>query len=101
MLRRDGFVSLASGAREGVLLTRPFRFAGKKICANVDAPKGELQAEIVAPDGTTICSSHPLRGDQLQGEFRWRQGDLNNIQNGVLALRFKMRQAHFYSYWIE
>ena len=101
VLRRDGFVSLASGAREGVLLTRPFRFAGKKIYANVDAPKGELQAEIVAPDGTTICSSHPLRGDQLQGEFRWRQGDLNNIQNGVLALRFKMRQAHFYSYWIE
>ena len=82
-------------------MTQPFRFAGKKIRANVDAPEGELQAEIVAPDGTTICAFHPLRGDLLQGEFHWRQGDLNNIQNCAVALRFKMRQAHFYSYWIE
>jgi hypothetical protein len=46
-LRRDGFASLGAGDAEGSLMTRPVRFKGKHLSVNLEAPAGELRAEVL------------------------------------------------------
>jgi hypothetical protein len=51
VLRRDGFASMDAGEEGGVLTTRPVRFRGKHLFVNLDAPSGELRAEVLDADG--------------------------------------------------
>ena len=46
-LRRDGFASMDSRGKEGVLRTRPLRFSGKYLFVNVRCPQGQLRAEVL------------------------------------------------------
>ncbi len=101
VLRRDGFVSLDAGEEEGTVTTRPFRLRGGKLCANLDAAEGELRAAAVTPEGEVLCSSLPMRGDLPVQEFRWSQADLRSFQDREISLRFALRRARFYSYWID
>ena len=101
VLRRDGFISLDAGDEEGSVTTLPFRFSGEKVAVNVDASRGELAAEVIATDGECLCRSLQVSGDRFAAELVWEQGGLEEIQGRQVALRFSMRRARFYSYWIE
>jgi hypothetical protein len=101
VLRRDGFVSLDAGEKEGVILTKPFKLPGDKLYVNADIGKGELRIEVVDKEGKALAGSSPLTGDLLRGEAQWQQGDLAALQGKTVSLRLILRNAKLYSYWME
>jgi hypothetical protein len=101
VLRRDGFISLDAGREEGTVLTQPFALTGSTLYVNVDASGSELRAEVVDKKGKVVAASHSLTGDLLHGELHWHRGGLAGLQGQVVSLRFMLRHANFYSYWLE
>jgi hypothetical protein len=104
-LRRDGFVSMAAGAEEGFVETRSVRLDGTRLFVNVDARRGELSAEITGrelPPGFADVRSQPIRGDQLRAEVVWPSGtDLKALAGRTVRIRFYLKNAGLYSFWIE
>jgi len=100
VLRRDGFISLDAGEKRGTILTKPFRVPGKKLFVNVDAPRGELRVEALDEAGKGVATSAPLKGDHRRAEVEWQAGDISDHHGKVVSLRFTLRNAQFYSYWI-
>jgi hypothetical protein len=101
VLRRDGFVSLDAGEREGTLLTPLFTCPGKKLLVNLEAPQGELRVELCDPAGTVRAVAAPFSGDLRRGEVGWSRGNLAEWWGQPVRLRFRLRQACWYSYWFE
>jgi hypothetical protein len=101
VLRRDGFISLDAGDKEGTLLTKPFELTGGKLYANIDARKGELRVEALDKDGKVLAVSSPLEGDMPRGEVQWGQGKRADLQRHQVSFRFVLRNAKLYSYWLE
>jgi hypothetical protein len=101
VLRRDGFISLDAGQTEGRLLTKSFLLPGTKLFLNVDAPQGEILVEVLKGDGNAVARSRPLTGDLLCEQVHWQQGDLVDLSNQAIRLRFTLKNARLYSYWLE
>ena len=101
VLRRDGFISLDAGTDEGLLVTHFFEASGRCLCANIDAPEGELGVEVVDERGTTLAVAAPISGDVIRGEFSWQSSSWESLNGRSVALRFRVRQSRFYSYWTE
>ena len=102
VLRRDGFVSLDAGGERGTVTTRPFRWAGARLLANVKtADGGRLRAEVLDGAGKAVAATHPLDGDRPRGELRWAQAPPASLEGQPVRLRFTLRRASFYSYWLE
>ena len=101
VLRRDGFVSLDAGEREGTVVTQPCRLPGCQLFVNVDAPQGELLVEVLDEAGGVLARSQPLSGNLLRKPVRWKEGDLTRLTERTVTFRFTLRNGQFYSYWIE
>ena len=101
VLRRDGFVSLDAGEEEGELITKPFRWSGRSLHVNVDAAGGELRAQVLGADGSELATSLPVNGDQTDARVIWSQGEAGLQEGQEVRLRFKLRNASFYSFWFE
>ena len=102
VLRRDGFISLDAGQEEGELLTRPFAVKGDRIFVNLTTrPDGELRVQVVDTDGAGVANSEAIEGDRVRGEVEWQQGNLAGREGQMIRLRFMLRNAGLYSYWIE
>jgi hypothetical protein len=105
-LRRDGFASLDAGPQGGTVTTRRIRFSGNHIFANVNAPKGELRAEILDADGApiapfTLANSVPLSIDSTKTELKWKGSpDLGRLAGKPVRVRFQLRSGSLYSFWI-
>lgn len=102
VLRRDGFLSLDASNKPGTMTTQPFPWTGSRLFANVQTKEhGELYAEVLDQTGTVVATSLPLTSDLPRGELRWTQGSLAPRNEQIVRLRFTLRNASFYSYWIE
>ena len=102
VLRRDGFVSLDAGETPGTITTKPFKWSGGKLMANVDTKEpGEFRVEVLDTEGAVIETSQPLTGNQPRGEFRWSQGLPESLRGRQISLRFTLREASFYAWWLE
>ncbi len=101
ILRRDGFVSLDGDKLPGTLLTQPFKMDGDRLLVNVDATAGELHVEVLDAEGKVRAVSRAIAGDQLRGEVQWQDDDLTELAGAVVRLRFTLRSARLYSYWLE
>ena len=100
VLRRDGFVSLDAAENEGSILTQPFTLSASKLYVNVDARQGELLVEMCNQLGETLAKSDVIRGDLPQTEIRWQQGKFVDLKEQRMSLRFTLRNASLYSYWL-
>jgi hypothetical protein len=106
-LRRDGFVSLDAGDREGRLLTKPLVVEGPHLFVNVEAPQGVIRAEVLTPQGPPLTGFSldqglPVRGDQIKAELRWEgRDDFSEWVGQKVQIRFLLRQARFYAFWFE
>ncbi len=105
-LRRDGFASMEAGEPPGTLLTRPLRFAGGRLFVNVDAPAGELRAEVLGENGQAIApftldNCRPASGDSTRQPVSWKDGDLATLASQTVRLRFHLRAGKLYSFWIS
>ena len=101
VLRRDGFVSLDAGQTEGTVITKAFTVPGKKLLVNVDALHGEMQVEVLDKDEKIVARSGPLTGDLPREPVKWIEGDIAPLKGQTVSLRFTLRNAKFYSYWLE
>ena len=122
VLRRDGFMSLDAGEQAGTVLTKPFDLPGDTLFVNVnchpdkdqaywrlksgerlsDALKGECGVEVLDRAGNVVAVSVPIKGgDHPRAEVKWRQDHLADLKGRKVSLRFTLRQAQLYSYWIE
>jgi len=100
VLRRDGFISLDAGERDGVLLTEAFVLKGNSLHVNLDAPRGELRVEVLDQQSRALATSAPLSGDLLDGEVRWSGCSLTGAQGQEVNLRFTLRRGGLYAYWM-
>lgn len=101
VLRRDGFVSLDADVNEGMLWTRPFVAPGTKLWVNVDAAGGTLKIEALDAAGKVLAVSEPILSDQPRAAVAWASGDLSNLKDQNVTLRFKLRKARLYSFWLD
>ncbi len=101
VLRRDGFMSLDTGERAGWILTRPFTVPGSTLFVNADALEGELSIQVIDEDGREMARSAPLTGDQPAAEVAWQEGDIAAHESKTVQLRFELRQARLFSFWIQ
>ena len=102
-LRLDGFVSLEA-LEEGTLVTKPFETNGGRLMVNVDAQGGDMKAEVLdaksmAPlDGYSLAESVPQTGDHVAGQVAWKHADL---PRSTIRIRFRLRKADLYAFWVE
>jgi hypothetical protein len=102
ILRRDGFVSLDAFFSPGTITTKPFKWSGSRLLANVETKaSGELRVDVIDTDGAVIAASHPLKGNQPRGEFRWKQALTESASGQQVQLRFTLRDASFYAWWTD
>jgi hypothetical protein len=107
ILRRDGFVSMDAGDEEGTLTTRPLNFSGKYLFVNADTYKTKLTAEILGDDGKLIEpftreNCLPVKEDSIRARLRWKNADdLSQIASRPVRIRFYLKNASLYSFWIS
>ena len=120
-LRRDGFISYDAEDQPGTLLTKPFRFEqGNALHINARAPTGEIRVEIAgvredsnaplrdwgicyedALDGYALPQARAFTGDSTDHRVSWPHGwDVSKLAGCLVALRFHIRRASLYSWWI-
>jgi hypothetical protein len=106
VLRRDGFVSMGAGDKEGSLLTRPVMFRGKYLFVNLAAERGELRAEVLDKDGQLIAgltrdNCVPVRGDRTRAAVTWKEADLARLAGQAVRFRFLLRNGDLYAFWVS
>jgi len=101
VLRRDGFVSLDAGSDEGRLLTEPFALSAKQLHVNVDASSGSLQAELLDERGEVLATSEIISGDHAHVALKWQGAGPAQLKRRKVSLRFLLKKASLYSYWLE
>jgi hypothetical protein len=105
-LRRDGFASMNATTAPGTLTTRAITFKGRYLFVNVNAPKGELRAEILGEDGKVIApytleNSVPIRTDTTHQRMIWKSSDnLGALAGKRVKIRFQLTAGELYSFWV-
>ncbi len=109
-LRRDGFVSLDPvSSAGGDLLSKAFEWTCGSLCVNADVKAGgQVVVEVVDAGslkplpGWSAGDCQPLCEDQLAGEVRWRSsGSRPPLGDTPVRLRFYLREASLYSFWLS
>jgi hypothetical protein len=101
-LRVDGFASLNSGFRGGVVLTKPVVLKYPNLCVNVAARFGEVRVEILDEAGRPIpgMQSKPFVGDRHDAVLEWPEGaGLEPVLRRPVRLRFTLKNAKLFSFW--
>ena len=85
----------------------PIELEGRRLFVNVEAPAGEVTAEILDSRGREVQGSFSLeksqavRGDHLKAELKWNGGaDLATLKGKRVRIRFHLREARLYSFWV-
>ncbi len=109
-LRRDGFVSMDGGKKEGSLLTETVTFDGNYLFvnANVSSKKGQLFVEILDENG------QPIPGytrkdcivmknvDKTKFMVTWKnKKDLSTLRGNKVRFRFYLREGQLYAFWVS
>jgi len=104
-MRRDGFVSQRAGREEGILLTRPFRFAGNRLQVNMNASAGGcLQVEILSAvhvpiSGFTFEEADLLHGNDIRKTVTWSGNpDVSALAGQEIRLRFRGKAVDLYAF---
>ena len=106
-LRRDGFASMQTDSPCGVLATRLVTFSGSHLFVNLDAPRGELRAEILSERGDVIQpfsldNCRPLAADVTRTRLTWNGvQDLSSLAGRPVQFRFHLHDGHLYSFWVS
>ena len=101
VLRRDGFISLDGGDISGTLVTDVFTVSGTELLVNVDAVQGGLLVEVLNQEGEVVARSGAMSGDLLREQVEWVAGDIADLKSQNISLSFTIRNAQFYSYWLD
>ena len=105
-LRRDGFAGMVADG-DGELTTRPLAFTGGHLFVNADCLFGTVRAEILGTDGRPIPGFSAdecavlARRPATKAEIVFRGGDLARLGARNVRVRFLLRNATLYSFWMS
>jgi len=95
--RVDGFVALRAGADGGQVTSKPLRYQGQRLLLNYAVQTGgTLTVEALNESGKVVCRSKPLNGNAVDTPVEWHQDP--NFSQGVIQLRFKLKNADVFSF---
>jgi len=94
-------VFYAAAELEDTLLTKPFVVRGTKLFVNTDAAKGILKLEVLDGHKKALAVSEEVVGDQPRAGVPWKSGDFSSLTGQTVSLRFTLRQAKLYSFWLD
>ena len=109
-LRRDGFVSMRAGNKEGFLTTEKLSFDGKYFFVNADVKgKGaQLKVELLDADGNPIPGFTKrdcvvMRGaDKTKQLITWKgKQDLTELKGRTIRAKFYITRGDLYAFWIS
>jgi hypothetical protein len=107
-LRRDGFVSLNASGQPGTVTTRPLTFCGSKLFVNAEADNGGyvkaavLTSKNEALENYTLSHCLPVTTDATRAPVTWKSGENIPLPEGKhVRLKFELKNAKLYSFWIE
>jgi len=118
MLRRDGFASMEwatpalgpvkqlSGWKDGMLTTRPVRFAGGHLFVNADVNGGELRVEVLDRGGRVLSpftrdGCEPVRASGTRQAVSWRGANLADLAGQDVRFRFTITRGSLYAFWVS
>ncbi len=102
-LRRDGWVSLDAGNREGTLITKSFVYPAGSLYLNADASRGRITATIEDARGDPIRGfegSLPMTADSLRMKPRFDKSS-DALAGRTVRLALQLKDASVYSFWVE
>ena len=109
-LRRDGFVSMRAGNKEGFLTTEKLSFDGKYFFVNADvkAKGAQLKVELLDADGNPIPGFTKrdcvvMRGaDKTKQLITWKgKQDLTELAGRTIRAKFYLTRGDLYAFWIS
>ena len=109
-LRRDGFVSMRAGNKEGYLTTEKLSFDGKYFFVNADvkAKGAQLKVELLDADGNPIPGFTKrdcvvMRGaDKTKQLITWKgKQDLTELKGRTIRAKFYLTRGDLYAFWIS
>ena len=101
VLRRDGFMSLDAGDKQGTLTTKPFVTRASSLHVNIDAAGGAGVVEVLDREGSVLAVSKPMSEDEPRRRLAWAEGDLADFAGQTIRFRFHLRNARLYSFWLD
>jgi len=103
-LRVDGFVAVTAPLAGGELVTKPFRFRGRRLLLNYStSAAGSLRIEVQDASGTPIPgfeldTAPDIYGDAIAQVAPWKEGSaLAPLAGQTIRLRIVLRDADLYS----
>lgn len=111
-LKRDRFVSIDAGEREGFILTKPFRHPGGRLHINAKTATGGMVCAAIRegagvrdgewPEQWRFDRSIPFTGDSLNATMQWKDAaDVASMEGQVIRLHLGMIKTELYSFWFE
>jgi hypothetical protein len=104
-LRLDGFVSLGSRfSSSGEMLTKPIRFAGKRMVVNCDCPRGVLKVELQSSGGEALAGfseseCDPISADAVRKVVTWQgRDDVSSLAGQAVRVRIRLSDGEIYSF---
>lgn len=108
MLRRDGFMSVQAGNREGYLTTIPFVAESKHLFVNAAVLSGKLLVEVLDEKGNSIegfTKKDVLPVKHLDSTCKpvsWKKHtDISLLTGKTISLRFYLTNGDLYSFWLS
>lgn len=104
-LRTDGLVAVRAPYAGGELITKPLKFAGKKLWLNfATSAAGGVRVEIQDAAGHPLTSfaltdAVEQIGNEIERAVAWRAGeDVSALAGQTVRLRFVMKDAELFSW---
>ena len=103
----DRFCGWHAGARQGIIVTKPFVLQGPTLLVNLDASHGELMVEVLDAGGQIIpgygaaeaVPQKRVNGLRLRHAWKTRSA-LTELIGRTVRLRFRLRLADLYAFQI-
>ena len=106
MLRRDGFAGMVADGN-GEIVTKPLIFTGGHLFVNAECRFGFVSAEILGEDGNVISGfAHEdcvpfAHADSTKMELVFKNGHLSRLAGMPVRIRFHLRCATLYAFWVS
>jgi hypothetical protein len=107
-MRLDGFGSLHAGYAGGEMTTKPLKFTGLALHANISTgAAGRAVVEIQDGNGEVLpgfsaADCVPLSFDSTDRAFRWKDGrDLSALQGKSVRLKWFLSDADLFAFWFQ
>ncbi len=107
LLRVDGFASIQAMHEEGTVTTCPLLLEGKRLHLNARARPGYVAVEVLDADGKPVPgfdhkACEPMAGlDAIDHTITWTgRDDLSPLAGKTVRLRFHLRGANLYAFWL-